>query len=150
LIIGSLERGDVPAEARRAVVEIMSALSAGNREAPSLATLGPKAREELFSALEEVRPRRYRIGEGREEADGSCSFLVRFLGREQGIAGELYLRFRSAQPENAGNSETSANPPSRGTAAGWVLDDLLLEEKRGLGKIADEPMFDFPPYERIY
>jgi hypothetical protein len=151
LVIGSLERGDVPAEARRAVVEIMSALNAGNREAPSLASLSPGARGELFSALEEVRPRRYRIGEGREEADGSCSFLVRFLGREQGIAGELYLRFQSAQPENAGNSGTSApNPPPRGTAGGWVLDDLLLEEKRALGKITDEPIFNFPPYERIY
>jgi hypothetical protein len=152
LIIGSLERGNVPAEARRAAVEIMSALNTGNREAPSLASLGPLARRELFSALEEVRPRKYRIGEGREETDGSCSFLVRFMGRETGVAGELYLRFQTAQPpppENpeAGDSEAPAPAPR---VEGWVLDDLLLEETRSLGKIVDEPVFDFPPYERLY
>jgi hypothetical protein len=152
LIIGSLERGNVPAEARRAAVEIMSALNTGNRDAPALASLGPLAREALFSALEEVRPRNYRIGEGREETDGSCSFLVRFIGREQGIAGELYLRFQTAQTaqtedSGAAEAEDPAPPPP---VEGWVLDDLLLEEKRSLGKIADEPIFDFPPYERLY
>jgi hypothetical protein len=132
----------------------MSALSAGNREAPSLASLGPAARGELFSSLEEIQPRAYRVGEGREEADGSCSFLVRFLGREMGIAGELYLRFLPPQPaaaETAGAGDSGepvpAPPPAGG---GWVLDDLLLEEKRGLGEITEEPLFDFPPYERLY
>ncbi|MDR0400498.1 MAG: hypothetical protein LBH51_06090 [Treponema sp.] len=151
LVIGSLERGVVPVEARRAALEILSALNAGNRNAPSLASLGPLAREELFAALGEVQPRRYRIGEGREETDGACSFLVRFLGRETGIAGELYLRFQSPPPEApAGDSENSAAPPPPRAAAGWVLDDLLLEEKRPLGRISDEPVFDFPPYERLY
>jgi hypothetical protein len=152
LVIGSLERGNVPAEARRRALEIMSALNAGNRDAPSLASLGPMAREELFSSLGEIQSRIYRVGEGREEADGSCSFLVRFLGREQGIAGELYLRFRTPPPKAGGDSEEAAPreeaeaPP----AGSWVLDDLLLEEKRGLGEIVDEPLFDFPPYERLY
>jgi hypothetical protein len=146
LVIGSLERGNVPAGARRAALEILAALSAGNRDAPSLASAGPLIRGELVSSLEEIRPRAYRLGEGREEADGSCSFLVRFLGREQGIAGELYLRFQLPQPED---SEESA--PAAGTPAGaWVLDDLLLEEKRSLGEIAEEPLFDLPPYERLY
>jgi hypothetical protein len=134
-------------------VEILSALSGGNRDAPALSSLGPLAREELFSAVAEVRPRNYRIGEGREEADGSCSFLVRFLGREQGIAGELYLRFQTARPAPpaAGDSEDSAsNPEPQTIVEGWVLDDLLLEEKRSLGKIVDEPIFDLPPYERLY
>jgi hypothetical protein len=155
LIIGSLERGDIPAEARRSALEIMSALSAGNRDAPSLASLGPAARGELFASLEEIRPRAYRVGEGREEADGSCSFLVRFLGREMGIAGELYLRFRPPQPaaaepiEPAGAGE-SEEPVPAPPPEGWVLDDLLLEEKRGLGEIVEERLFDLPPYERLY
>jgi hypothetical protein len=151
MVIGSLARGDVPAEARRAAVAIMSALNTRNREAPALSSLGPSARGGLFSALEEVQPRNYRIGEGRVEPDGSCSFLVRFLGRELGIAGELYLIFRPALPEDAVNSEApAANSPAQGTAGSWTLDDLLLEEKRPLGKIEDEPLFDFPPYERLY
>jgi hypothetical protein len=115
----------------------MAALTAGNRDAPALSPLGPQARSELFSALEEAAPRTYRVGEGREEADGSCSFLVRFLGRELGIAGELYLRPEEVQGENAG-------------AGTWRLDDLLLEEAHSLGEIADEPLFDLPPYERLY
>jgi hypothetical protein len=35
-------------------------------------------------------------------------------------------------------------------AGAWVLDDLLLEEKRNLGEILREPLFDLPPYERLY
>jgi hypothetical protein len=153
LVIGSLDRGDVPAEARRAALEIMSAFNAGNRDAPSLASLGPAARGELFSSLEEIQPRTYRVGEGREEADSSCSFLVRFLGRDLGIAGELYLRFQMPQPRAAGDSGESVPaieappPPERGS---WVLDDLFLEEKRSLGEIVEEPLFDLPPYERLY
>jgi hypothetical protein len=145
LVIGSLERGNVPAAVRRAALEIMAALSAGNGEAPALSSIGPMARGELLASLEEIRPRAYRVGEGREEPDGSCSFLVRFLGREMGIAGELYLRFRPPQPEAAEASESS---PSG--AGAWVLDDLLLEEKRRLGEIVEEPIFDLPPYERLY
>jgi hypothetical protein len=167
LIIGSLERGDVPAEARRAALEIMAALSAGNRDAPSLAFIGPMVRGELISSLEEIRPRTYRVGEGREEADGSCSFLVRFLGREQGIAGELYLRFRLPQPEKPDKTEDldSTDDPAEDpeesavrtapavtlpATGAWVLDDLLLEEKHSLGEIVKEPLFDLPPYERLY
>jgi hypothetical protein len=87
------------------------------------------------------------VGEGREEVDGSCSFLVRFLGRELGIAGEMYLRFQPPQPETGGTGDSEDSPPARGA---WVLDDLLLEEKRGLGEIVEEPLFDLPPYERLY
>jgi hypothetical protein len=167
LVIGSLGPGNAPAAARRSALEIMSALSAGNQDAPSLASLGPAARGELFDSLAEIQPRAYRVGEGREEADGSCSFLVRFLGREMGIAGELYLRFRPPQPavaeavepveavEPAGAAEPiepaeSEEPVPAPPPEGWVLDDLLLEEKRGLGEIAEEPLFDLPPYERLY
>jgi hypothetical protein len=157
LVIGSLGRGNVPAEARRAALGIMAALSAGSRDAPSLASIGPMAREELFSSLEEIRPRTYRVGEGREEPDGSCSFLVRFLGREQGIAGELYLRFRLPPPEEAAVSAgapaeaaAGAAPAMPPAAGAWVLDDLLLEEKHNLGETVQEPLFDLPPYERLY
>jgi hypothetical protein len=136
----------VPAGARQAALEIIAALSAGNREAPALAFIGPMTRGELLLSLEEIRPRSYRVGEGREEPDGSCSFLVRFLGREMGIAGELYLRFRLPQPEDSEESAPAA-PPAAGA---WVLDDLLLEEKRRLGEIVEEPLFDLPPYERLY
>jgi hypothetical protein len=140
MVIGSLLRGDVPDGARRFAADVMAAFTAGNRDAPSLSRLGSAARDQVFSALGAVEPRRYRIGEGREEADGSFSFLVRFLGRELGIAGELYLRFEPSPAEDAGSAGSGA----------WRLDDLLLEESRELGTIGEEILFDLPPYERLF
>jgi hypothetical protein len=143
LVIGSLARGDVPDEGRRFADEVLSALTAGNREARSLSGLSSFVREDLFSALEKADPRKYRVGEGREEADGSYSFLVRFLGREMGIAGELYLRFESAPVEEDGGAA--------GTGSGvWQLDDLLLEDPRMLGEVEQGPVFNLPPYERLF
>ena len=69
------------------------------------------------------------------EADGSVSFLVRFLGSEESIAGELYL-VKAEEP----NSEI----------ARWQLDDFILEEKRELSEIRDSYRYDFSPYERFY
>jgi hypothetical protein len=135
LIIGSLARGDVPSEARRFAAAALAAMVAGNRDAPSLSALPPMVLGELLSALEETAPRRYRIGEGRAEPDGSYSFLVRFLGRDRGIAGELYLRFEAARD---------------GEAAVWRLDDLLLEESRALGEVEQGPTYNLPPYERLF
>ena len=46
-----------------------------------------------MTKLNTVSPRSFRLGGGREEPDGSFSFLVRFVGRDQGITGELFVRF---------------------------------------------------------
>jgi hypothetical protein len=142
LVIGSLARGDVPAEGRRFAAEVLGSLMTGNRNARALSGISSLARDELFTAIEEVDPRRYRIGEGREEVDGAYSFLIRFLGRERGIAGELYLRF---EPGQAGDADGAG-----ATAGAWLLDDLLLEEPRDLGEVGTEPIFNFPPYERLF
>jgi hypothetical protein len=123
--------------ARLAATQALSALVAGNRNTALFSRLGTSNRNELFAAVAAVEPRKYRIGEGREEADGSYSFLVRFLGRDRGIAGELYLRFEPAQEGAAGSGV-------------WLLDDLLLEEERPLGELVDESVYDLPPYERMF
>jgi hypothetical protein len=138
LVIGSLARGNVSAEARQAAAHALSALTAGNRNALIFSSLGASDRNGLFSAVAGVEPRKYRIGEGREEADGSCSFLVRFVGRDRGIAGELYLRFELAR---------EAGAPAGGR---WLVDDLLLEEPRPLGEFSGEETYDLPPYERLF
>ncbi|MDR2178335.1 MAG: hypothetical protein LBP20_09905 [Treponema sp.] len=136
LIIGSLAQGRVSGEVRAAAAQVLSALVAGNKGAAVFSRLGAAARNELFSAVAAVEPRKYRTGEGREEADGSVSFLVRFLGRDRGIAGELYLRFEAAQ-NAAGNGA-------------WLLDDLLLDEQRPLGEHSDETTYALPPYEHMF
>jgi hypothetical protein len=134
LVIGSLARGTVSDGARLAATQVLSALVAGNREAAVFSSLGASSRNELFSAVAAVEPRKYRIGEGREEADGAFSFLVRFLGRDLGVAGELYVRFE---------------PAREGAGGRWLLDDLMLEESRPLGEIV-ESIYDLPPYERLF
>jgi hypothetical protein len=144
LVIGSLARGNVSDAARLAATQTLSALVAGNKNAAVFSRFSASNRDELFSAVAAVEPRRYRIGEGREEVDGSYSFLVRFLGRDHGIAGELYVRFEPP-PE----ADSPAEEPAAGTGA-WLLDDLLLEEQRPLGEAVEESVYDLPPYERLF
>jgi hypothetical protein len=144
MIIGSLDRGDAPAAAYAFAREVMGALVLGNREAPALSTMNSVVLEKIFSDLGNISPRKFRLGNGREEADRAISFLVRFMGREKGIAGELYVRLvlsPAGEEAAAGNQE--------GEEA-WQLDDLVLEEERRLDEVIEGPSFDFPPYERFF
>ena len=129
MTIGDLGAGEAPEGAYAFSRELLAALTAENRNAPVLSKLGGALLDELFSKLKPINPRQYRIGGGREENDGSISFLVRFLGREQGITGELFLRGGEGQ---------------------WVLDDLLLEAPVDLMVEREQYRYDFSPYERFY
>lgn len=142
LIIGSLARGNVSDGARLAAGQALAALVAGNRNAAVFSRFSAASRNELFSAVAVAEPRKYRVGEGREEADGSYSFLVRFMGRERGIAGELYIRFEPP-PEADSAAGTAGN-------GAWLVDDLLLDEQRPLGEFLEESVYDLPPYERLF
>jgi hypothetical protein len=128
-VIGELGRGEALDGAYRFARELLTALVMKNQEASALNALNPPLVEGLFKGLEPVNPQKYRIGGGRVEPDGSTSFLVRFVGREQWIAGELYLR---------AEAET------------WGLDDFILEEVRDLSAGGDAYRFDFSPYERFF
>ncbi|MDR2494998.1 MAG: hypothetical protein LBD24_07235 [Spirochaetaceae bacterium] len=127
-VIGVLGRGGAPEEAYQFARAVLNGALARDPASRSLAPMGEAFIENLFAALEPVNPRQFRIGGGREEADGSVSFLVRFAGREHWIAGELYLTFENDQ---------------------WRLDDLILEEPRKTGD-ASAYAFDFSPYERFF
>jgi hypothetical protein len=115
--IGALGRGEAPEEAYGFARQVAAALAAGNQDAPSLKAMNSVSREAFISTLNTINPRSYRLGSGREEPDGAFSFLVRFLGREQGITGELYVsrqdrgqpasgRAGDAQPEDGASEET--------------------------------------------
>jgi hypothetical protein len=84
-----------------------------------------------------ISPTNYRIGGGRQEADGAFSFLVRFFGRDYGISGELYIRL-----------STRPNRPS-GT---WIFEELLFDEARNREVEQQESIYryDFNPYERFF
>ncbi|MDR2536205.1 MAG: hypothetical protein LBD29_09275 [Treponema sp.] len=128
-VIGPLGPGDAPEEAFSFAQNLLRGVIAKNQEAPVLAGLGEAFIKNLFETLEPVNPQRYRLGGGREEPDGSTSFLVRFVGREQWITGELFLRFEEDR---------------------WILDDLILEEPRDISNSGETYRFDFSPYERFF
>jgi len=128
-----------------------------------------------MSMLKAVNPQFFRLGNGREEPDGSYSFLVRFVGREQGITGEMFVRFeeRRSEPQPPAVSETEieseeeeAEDDSDEQAAEpapapvenipaekvWLFEDLILEEARSreAENGDNRHRFDFPPYERFF
>jgi hypothetical protein len=129
VVIGELGQGDAPDGAYRFARSLLSALVTGSRGSPPLSSLDAGFLEETLGGLDAINPRTYHLGGGREEPDGSISFLFRFVGREQGISGELYLRTETEE---------------------WQLDDLVLEEPRDLSPGGDEYHYDFSPYERFF
>jgi len=131
VVIGELGQGQAPADAYRFARNILAALVAGNYEAPVFSGFPPSLIERHIEEIGGIQPQSYRIGGGRTEIDGYVSFLIRFLGREESITGELFIHQRE-------NSEQ------------WFLDDLLLEERRSLTEIRGSHRFIFSPYERFF
>ena len=122
IVIGELGRGSASAGAYNFANSVASALLGRQTQNAALASINYNSRENYFSALNVINPLSFRIGGGREGADGSVSFLVRFIGREQGITGEMYIRYVTRQAEDyAGETVTAGN---------WILEELLLEEPR--------------------
>ena len=134
LVIGVLGQGEIAEEAYLFAKNLLSALAGGRRNAPVIADSGSFVSEATFEEVRSIRPRSHRLGGGRQEIDGCVSFLVRFVGPEESISGELFIRQRG-------------NPEENGR---WFLDDIILEDKRTLSEIRDSYRFDFTPYERFY
>ena len=128
-VIGELGQGTAPERAWRYARAVSAALVAGRRNSSALSEEDNDLLEGYFSVLRTFSPRSYNLGGGRTEVDGSVSFLVRFLGREQWMTGEIYLRME----EN-----------------NWRLDDIVLEEVRSMGEEKNTYTYDFSPYERFF
>ncbi len=128
-IIGALGPGEAPPASYRFVQgALRSLLQKGSRQA-ALENLPPEETERVIGILNEISPEKIRIGGGREEPDGSISYLLRFIGKTQWAGGEVYVR----QTENA-----------------WNLEDLILD-RPGESNQTDHPYrFNFPPYERFF
>ncbi|MCL2093662.1 MAG: hypothetical protein FWH12_05635 [Treponema sp.] len=129
LVIGELGQGQSPDGAYAYAREFLDALLQGRGDAPILLEAAGTLRQSHHHVVDSISPRTVRLGGGRFESDGSVSFILRFIGPQESITGELYLR------------ETEGI---------WELDDLILEEKRELGDLDDSYRFDFSPYERFY
>jgi hypothetical protein len=158
-VIGVLGQGQASDEAYEFARKAAAALLAGTPDVPVLATLNTVFLESCMNLLQTVNPRIFRLGSGREEPDGAVSFLVRFIGREQGITGELFIRYEEQRPNppparEPGEDETeleevaiTAPIPRK-----WIFEDLILEEPREREEENRENRhrFDFPPYERFF
>ena len=98
MVIGTLGRGHAPQEAYTIAKNAAAAFLAGNMNAPVFFPVTKVFVESCISTLNAINPQFYRLGGGREEPDGSFSFLVRFVGREQGMTGELFVRLEERRP----------------------------------------------------
>ena len=121
MVIGELGRGSAPTGAYLYAQEQMTNLTTGS----DLDVFSPEVAEEIGN----LRPRRFHLGGGRIEPDGYVSFLVRFLGLNESVTGEMFIR------------ETDDE---------WILDSIILEERRTIGEIRDSFRYDFSPYERFF
>jgi hypothetical protein len=128
-VLGPLGRGEAAEAAYTQARNFLAALLQENQETSALSDVDAAAVEALFKALEPIKPQKFRIGGGREEPDESVSFLVRFVGREQWITGELYLRLADTQ---------------------WQVEELILEEPRDMSDGTDSYPYDYSPYERFF
>ncbi|MDR0315427.1 MAG: hypothetical protein LBH97_00840 [Treponema sp.] len=112
MVIGPLGQGEISGEAYQFAREAATALRAGNKNAASLSAMNTVLLESCLSTLDQVSPRSFRLGSGREEPDGSYSFLIRFIGREQGITGELYIRHEEQPPARTAPAQAAAAEPA--------------------------------------
>jgi hypothetical protein len=163
-VIGPIGQGKASVEAYGLARRIASALLAGNINAPVLSSVNKVFLEGCMSALNVISPLFFRLGSGREEPDGSVSFLVRFAGREQGITGELFIRSRervvNSPPPAARNEENpAAEELSQAQPANvpvtekiWYFEDLILESPRSRSEetFENRQRYDFSPYERFF
>jgi hypothetical protein len=128
-VIGELGRGLASEDAYGFARQMLSALLGGTTDLEVLNGVNTGLKTEITGTLEAINAKKYRIGGGREEDDGSTSFLFRFVGREQGAAGELYLR-RDGEV--------------------WRVDDIIVEEPRKILGEGEAYPYDFTPYERFF
>jgi len=145
-VIGALGRGQAPQEAYDLAKNAAAAFLAGNMDASVFSPVNKVFVESCMSMLNAINPQFYRLGSGREEPDGSVSFLVRFVGREQGITGELFIRLeerRAAPPPPA------PEPAAIETEAEFDEEDDSIEQAEQLVKPEPEPLPPPPPAQDV-
>jgi hypothetical protein len=125
-VIGELGQGKAPKEAYDIARNAAAALLAGNAQASVLSPAKSVDRESWMAILNTINPQVYRLGGGREEPDGSVSFLVRFAGREQGITGELFIRVEERRQTPA--REAAPPPPAVETNIETEAEDDSAEQ----------------------
>jgi hypothetical protein len=121
-VIGELGQGEASLASYTFAKSIAAGLVSVNKEHPGLAGISAALRDDYLSVLEEIYPRSYRIGGGREEADGAVSFMIRIIGKDSGVTGELFVRYvtRQITVEN--------KAPVENKTAAEIKDEVNKEE----------------------
>ncbi|MDR0448676.1 MAG: hypothetical protein LBH07_08400 [Treponema sp.] len=156
-VIGHLGRSDASEESYQYARRILASLLSGNGNVDGV-IFPEQKRLNVVNSISNLGTRNWRIGGGRVEPDGSISFLIRFLGRERSITGELYLqRVIPTVPDLTDDVEAAAaedpeNPPSGSQLhMSWQVDDILLENPRNLSEGKFSPAgTEMVPYERFF
>jgi hypothetical protein len=128
-VIGQLGDGEVSVAANAYARGVLRDLMRRNDNADTLKGLGPDMLNEAMTKTDEIKPLKVRMGGGRDEPDGSVSFLFRFIGSEKELSGELYIR------EDAG---------------AWKTEDMIFETPQDISSSSDSMNSIFTPYERFY
>jgi len=120
-VIGEMGQGSADPAAYAFVRQFALGLLSGNAGHPALASVNPQARESYLHSMGQIGAQGFRIGSGRQEPDGSVSFLIRFIGRDDAILGEVYINNRGGGEVEVGGGAVS------GATSGWLFEELLLE-----------------------
>jgi hypothetical protein len=128
-VIGLLGSGGVSYAANTYARSVLRDLMRANRDAETLQNLSPDSLNEALTKLSEVTPRKFRLGGGRDETDGSVSFLFRFMGSENELSGELYIHDEEGK---------------------WKVEDIILEVPQKLSIGRESFTSTYTPYERFY
>jgi len=144
MVIGDLGRGGASVSAYNFASSILDGFMSNLPGHPALSSIEEGLRDSHLASINIVDPFSSRIGGGRVEADGTVSFLIRFIGSELGITGELYVRYVTRQIQGAEGQMI--------TTGSWTFDEMLLEEPQDRELEAKEAMNrnDFYPYERFF
>jgi hypothetical protein len=139
-VIGEIGPGDTSDGAYSYANLIMTGFMSMNAGHSGIALVNSSIRENFISLLEAIEPDSFRVGGGRTEPDGAVSYLIRFIGRDHGITGELFIRFIENQTDSAVS------------AGRWVFEEMILEEAKSREEENRDSLqrFDFSPYERFF
>ncbi|GMO31271.1 MAG: hypothetical protein Ta2F_06590 [Termitinemataceae bacterium] len=128
-VIGELGQGDADGISYSFARSVLGDLQKKASNSERLSILSDSTKKKLFEQVDGVIPRKYRLGGGKKEVDGTTSFLFRFIGREKELAGELYLLQKDGK---------------------WIVDDILTEDVKPLSQGEAINTYVFTPYERFY
>jgi hypothetical protein len=145
IVIGELGQGSATSSAYSFANSLGAAFLSTRMNHPALASINEVMREGYLSEIGVINPESFRLGGGREEPDGAFSFLIRFIGRDSGITGELFVRYVSRQVTDEEGEVTRTGS--------WTFEDLLLEKPKSRETEQQEASgyrYDFSPYERFY